>query len=405
MTGTLAIDNHTECKSEIGKGDSALSHCNDAPTPQGTSSGVLATQPSSPLCVSPDADPLVPSTYFASCDSTFPDRTVPPRRTPAVAQRHYPGWFHRQPTNRKILIDWMDKICARMHFSGATLSLAVLLLDVISGSFDELTVNTPRLSLSCVTLASKLHEPQNAFLKAESIFDFFGSTVPLEDIYQSERFAFTQLEFNLNRTTTFEHLCRFFAHGIATAAELRQARGALSSDHLIAHLELMGLDLHYHLLGTTAVNSFASDLVAAAILRFLRGQVGLHDWPKSLVKSTGFRQNELDDCVAIISGLSDTFGVPDHSPVTQNTFTRDYLERQQAALPTPSLGPVNAQAASACHDPVAPSNLSIIPPSRPAPSHLKSLIRLSQPVHKPCLARRDEPPTLIKSSGLKRTKR
>jgi hypothetical protein len=402
MTGTLATTIHTDNRSDFHEADFSLSDSKHTPTPLMVSSDLLLTLSSTPLSLSPDADFLVPSPYFASHGANFVACTASSLRRVStfVQQRPFPGWFHNQPANRKILIDWMDRICTRMQFSGTTLSLAVMLLDTISSSVDEMTLNTPRLSLSCLTLASKLREPQNAFLKAESIFDFFGCSISMEDIYKSERFAFAQLQFNLNKTTTAEYLCRFFSHGFVTSGELRQLDKGSDPDQLVAQLELMGLDISYQILASTATNSFSCDQVAAAILCFLRGQVGLQSWPKSLKRSTGFRQSDLDDCITIVAGLLETFEVNLHSTVTQNTFTREYLQHQPKSWPTSSEGPGNAQAAAVIRDPVPTQTL------REVQTDQSSRHRPSYSVYgAPMSHRSHNPPILPKQSGLKRTKR
>lgn len=245
---------------------------------------------------------LIPSRLFvegkfAACGSgfqpadgnLFPSQTLP-----------LPGWFHQQPENREILIRWMDKICTQMRFSGQTLSLAVFLMDLLSQNLEEPRLETRLIALVCLYLSSKLHEPQNNYLKAEAIHDFFGGKFSREEIYRCERFAFAQLHFNLRRTTPYEALCAFLSKGFVTSEDLRQLNGRLQAEDLVSRLELRALELHFRLLFRTQTNGFQPAQVAAAILSSIRTSLGLAPWSDLLTQCTGFRQSDIQDCIAIV---------------------------------------------------------------------------------------------------------
>lgn len=290
---------------------------------------------------------LIPSRLFvegkfAVCGSGFQsaDASLVPSQTLPL-----PGWFHQQPENREILIRWMDRICSQMRFSGQTLSLAVFLMDLLSQTLEEPRLETRLIALVCLYLASKLHEPQNNYLKAEAIHDFFGGKFSKEDVYRCERFAFAQLNFNLRRTTPYEALCCFLSKGFVTSEDLRQLNGRAEADDLVSKLELRALELHFRLLFRTHTNGFQPAQVAAAILSSIRASLGLAPWSDLLTHCTGFRQSDIQDCLAIVQLHACNHDATLDFQVSSNTFTEDYERRRISAMP-PALSPFPSRAAS-----------------------------------------------------------
>lgn len=300
-----------------------------------------STLTSTSLKTSQGPDCLVPSSLFTTCSFTssppghvFHKHLSPPKRSLPT-----PGWFHRQPDNRRTLIHWMDKICSQMRFTGSTFALAVLLLDSLSASTNESTLETRLIALVCLTLASKLHEPQNGFLQSESIFDFFDGKFSMENIFRCERFVFAQLQFNLRRSTVYESLCTFFAIGFVTSSELTQLNGRAGKDTQVSQMELMGLELYFRLLVTTETNQFGPKQTAAAILSFLKTQLGLAAWSAALTASTGYCQSDFQDCLAIVDYLLDDGETTLVSPGRVSTFTREYANRNEAVPRTAEVLP------------------------------------------------------------------
>lgn len=267
--------------------------------------------------------------YFATLRRDVRSRV--PERSPLPRS----GWFHDQRQYRETLVGWMDQVCIQMRISGRTLALAITILDILAETLPAPRPDTKLAGLVCLFVASKLIEPQGKCLRFELIWDFFRGKISKDDIFRVEQLVFKSLGFNAHRTTAYDYLVHFMSSGFVTAAELAVLTGDDPAHAPLERQELTLLQLLLELAKEATINQFAPDLVAATLICFLRQALGLCPWPPGLTTNTGFRQDELSDCLAIVSHVLDSDGLGPAAPVTYNSMTRQYLSHFQLWQLTP----------------------------------------------------------------------
>lgn len=265
--------------------------------------------------------------------------------------------FYQQQQNRTILIDWIEKICMQLSFSGATLSLSVHLLDLLSQTIKSTRIDCRLLALMCVSLASKLHESQDKYLTIDLIEEFFSNKYTKDDIYKCETLVFAQLKFNVRHMTSYEALCSFLAKGVVCFDDVKDLKSQEDKEKLVSKVELKALEVNFKMLFAHEMHCYASGVVAAAIVSCSRTSKGLTPWSDSLKINTGFSQMDIQDCIAIVQQVLSSPTATDESNSTSNTFVVEYNLRLTDALRSPVIR-VDRQPVVLASSPLSTSSVS-----------------------------------------------
>lgn len=268
-------------------------------------------------------NPIITSTAFYNSELFLKQlRSEPFGFSKKINKANYIGWFHSQPDLRKILVSWVNKMCAQMSFSGRSLCLAITLLDCISSFFDKNRLE-PRLAvLICLCIATKLFESQERFLPYDSIFEFFQTKVTKEQIAATECLVFAALQYKAYRPTFYDKLCLLMSQGIFTLDELTKISHGNDFQSALKEQEKKLLSSAFALLQTPQVNVFSPAEIAAALVLLSRRQLGLVSWTSHLASMTGFCQRQLDDCVAAIEAFIGRAELRNEDNVLVNEYVR-----------------------------------------------------------------------------------
>lgn len=268
-------------------------------------------------------DSIITSTAFYNSELVLERfRSEPFGSSKKINKANYIGWFQCQPELRKILVSWVNKICAQMSYSGRSLCLAITLLDCISSVFDKNQLESRLATLVCLCIATKLVESQEQYLPYESIFDFFQTKVEKEKIAATEYQIFAALQYRVYRPTFYDKLCFLMSQGIFTLDELKNTSRGTDFQSALKEQEKKLLNSAFALLQTPQVNVFSPAEIAAALVLLSRRQLGLVSWTSHLASRTGFCQRQLDDCVAVIEAFIARAELSNEDNVLVNEYVR-----------------------------------------------------------------------------------
>lgn len=274
-------------------------------------------------------DPLVGSGFFVSPDFrgvTAPRRykghgTHPSFRLPT------PNLHPQYLGDRPRLVSWLNEIAIHTRVSGGTLALAVTMSDLFFETPWAQRYHSGFVGLICLFLASKLREQQHRQPRLDLAWHIFRERLSVNDVYQMERMVFQALGYNAHRATSFDYLVNMISIGFMTKSELATLAQNDTAGAPLERQELILLQLLLELMKESSVNAFAPDLVAASLVAFVRGELGLPPWTPALAAQTGISQEELNDCFAIVSHVLDENCAGPEAPVVYNAMTRQYLSR------------------------------------------------------------------------------
>ena len=186
---------------------------------------------------------------------------------------------------RHQVIDFLEGLCRQQDLKITTFILAIKLLDEICTKMDFKKEELLLISLSCLSIASKMEEHCQKIplaLLCQYLRDKFSAS----KIIEAESIIFGLMNFNAKRETPIEFLYFFLSRGVIKESEL----AFLSEERQIALLkqfEQLAIKLTIYLSKDYSFNFIAPSQAAASVIMCCRQAFGFEAWTEELTAMTG----------------------------------------------------------------------------------------------------------------------
>ena len=274
-----------------------------------------------------DSTQLVISPIFSYNPSSYQDSLDFYPTFMSQKTQEFPAqvWFARKPVKREILVIWLDQVCLKFQFSHRSLSLSLSLLDRLSSTFNDENYETRILALLCLSLATKMLESPEKYLKLNLIFDFFDSKYSIESILEMEHCVFAAIDFNVCGKTTIDFLFYFMSKGIFSQGELESLPGIESTTQKLQFAELLLLNINFETLKRTDLSGFGCLTIACAIITHSRRFLRFPEWLDLDSTVSKHLFGDLQECVFLLSDLDLDLLAVSLDEQTPNSLNSDYL--------------------------------------------------------------------------------
>lgn len=255
---------------------------------------------------STDPSSMVTSSFFTQNQPSYRDMPdfYPNFLSESKSTSHFHGWFINQPTNREILVTWLDQVCLKFRFSPRSISLAILILDRVSLKYNDQEYETRVMMLLCLSIATKMLEAPTKCLGLYSICEFFDFRYSMDCIIEMECCVFAAINHNACGNTTLDFLLYYLSQGVFSQLELDDLPDNHPSETRLRTHELQLLKMCFETLKLPSLNAFKPSIVAASLITILRSNIGLLSWIDSHRVLTNYSLLDLSECIALLSDVN-----------------------------------------------------------------------------------------------------
>lgn len=247
-----------------------------------------------------------------------------------VGHEESSGWFKNEPTNRMILIDWLNKVCMKFKFSARTMCLSVRLLDCVSTILKDDNYESRLMMLLSLSIATKLVERPMKQLNLISICEFFDYKFSIHQIVDTEHQFFESIGFNANKKTAYDYLVDYLCLGSFDEKELSEHAHHDSIELLLEKIEINMLNLIYDILNYPKINSFCQSSIAASVIVLTRLSLNMFPWPEYLPFYLCHSLQDLSECINAIKELNLSNLRVDNSCIVVNSLGYHYMKNSKS---------------------------------------------------------------------------
>ena len=253
----------------------------------------------------PKSSPMVISHFFTCDKLSYKD--TPDFQNNFLAKSKsgviFHGWFLNQSSNREILVTWLDQVCLKFELSNRSFSLAMHILDKVSGVYNDEEYETRVMMLLCLSIATKMLETPDKCLTLYSICEFFKFKYSMDIIIEMECCVFAAINYNASGNTTLDFLLFFMSRGIFSQFELDCLQNNQSTALKLRSQELQLLKMCSETLKHPFLNAFSPSIVAASLIFILRNIIGFSNWTDSHKCLTSHSVDDLTKCIGLLTDI------------------------------------------------------------------------------------------------------